>query len=690
MRVTSTPAQQSHAGNRHGLVWLAALWLSLCPALAGTALAASYEFLSIETVFNDAPPIRQVQPLAIVVISSRQRFDRLPRNTQNALKNHFVYQTRGRIDGTVYFRLVIGNFGSTAEAQDQLKKLRPVFTDAWVYRRDGAERQALAQHLKTLSVNTEKSAAAPIPETDEERLQKVREAFLDENYTRVISLANRVIQQGSPEQSRSALELAGAARERQGRYAQAMVMYQTLLDTDPAEELAARIKGRMEGIRTMSIEPRARLQASEKKPDDDSWIVRGVLQQYYQDDVIEQSGEGSETINQLLATDIDLLLLRRTETTSLAIEIDAGLIADLMDDGTDGRVSRANLSYTRDDYRIIGGRQHRTVKGVYGRFDGFTYVDLARSGYQISYFGGTLARSSYDGLQTEQPLVGVNIDFSPYDWLDVNLYLVHQEISGLTDRQAIGSEFQIRNPAGFIYGIVDYDLFYEDLNNIRFISSYRQSRQWTFNLTLDLVKAPPLSTVNALQGQAVDSIEDLNDIYSEDQIYQLAQDRTGDSQSLYFGSIYTIDNNRQLYLDFSIHELDEIPASGGVSKISATRDTSISADYSVRNLYSSRDYSSMGIRLSDSDTSEILSLRFRSTITGNAALRYDPRIQLDFRQSSAGVDQTILRPSLKLRYRAGKKLNLEADFGIEYSDVDLPDFDQQTAYSLYLGYAYIF
>lgn len=686
----NSPASRGDVGSRRSCLWLAAILLGLCPALPATAEAAGYEFLALESVFQGQPLERQIQPRAIVVTSSRQRFQRLPRNMQNALKDYFVYQTRIRVDGTAYFRLAVGNFSDPDEAQRHLRKLRPIFADAWIYQRNAAERQALTGHLQTPAGKTEAPAAAPVAETVEDQLNKAREAFLDGNFAGAVSLANRVIQQGNPEQSRAAFELAGAARERQGRYAQAMALYETLLDTDPPEETASRVEARMEGIRTMSIEPKARLAANGKQSEEDGWIVRGVLQQYYREDVIERPDEGSESVNQVLATDIDLLLQRRTETNSLSIEIDAGLLADLAEDSTDSRVSRANLSYTSDHFRIIGGRQHRTIKGVYGRFDGLTYVDLARSEFQLSYFAGTLAQSSYDSPQTEHPLIGLNIDFSPYDWLDVNFYLVHQEISGLTDRQAIGSEFQIRNDKGFIYGIVDYDVFYEDLNNIYLSSSYRQSSQWTFNLTLDRVNSPMLSTINALQGQAVDSIEDLKDIYTDDQIYQLAQDRTGKSESLYFASIYTIDNDRQLNLDFSVFELDAMPASAGVEAISSTRDMSISLDYSIRNLFSSRDYSSMGIRLSDSDISETQSFRFRSRIRGNAAITYDPRIQLDFRQSSNGVDQTIVKPSIKLRYRAGEKLNFEADLIIEHSDLDLPDFDQQTAYSLYLGYARFF
>lgn len=674
-----------------GYAIIGAFWLGLGLGLPLEAMAADYEILAIESVFLKPTAIKRMQARAIVVTSTRQRINKLPRNTRDALKGHFVYQTRVKVKGTIYYRLVLGNFATASDAQIALKKLKPVFANAWIYQRSIAERQQLERFLQSTSNNRKTAPEVVAPATSEELLATARQAFLDQNYARVVSISNKIVSGGEMEQVQAALELAGTARERQRRFAQAMVLYETLLDTDPPEEVAARINSRMEGIRTMSLQPKARLQASEKKPEDDDWIFRGALQQYYRDDLIERPDEDSESVIQVLVTDVDMHIQRRRDQSTLAIEIDAGLVADLLEDQADSRISRANLSYTRDNFRIIGGRQHGSVKGVFGRFDGFTYSDLSRSGYQTSYFIGSLAESAYDGVETERPLLGANLDFSPWNWLDVSLYLVHQEISGLTDRQAIGTEFQMQNDVGFIYGIVDYDVFYEDLNNITLISNYRYDSQWAFNLTLGRANSPAMSTLNALQGQATSSIEDLGDRFSNDQIYQLAQDRTSKANSIYFGSVYSIDSNRQLNIDFSYFDLDATTTSGGVSAISSTSDMQISADYSVSNFFSLNDYTSLGIRLSDSDTSEIQSLRFRSRIPGDGGMSYDPRLQLDFRQSSSsGLDQTIIKPSIKLRYRSSRKLSLEADLGIEYSDLDLPDFDKQIAYSLYLGYAYFF
>ena len=78
-------------------------------------------------------------------------------------------------------------------------------------------------------------------------------------------------------QIRESLELAGTTRERQAERAgsigerrarlnQAVVLYETALDTDPPEDFSSRISNRLQGIRTMSIEPRARLAEQEENP----------------------------------------------------------------------------------------------------------------------------------------------------------------------------------------------------------------------------------------------------------------------------------------------------------------------------------------------------------------------------------------------------------------------------------------
>jgi len=194
-----------------------------------------------------------------------------------------------------------------------------------------------------------------------------------------------------------------------------------------------------------------------------------------------------------------------------------------------------------------------------------------------------------------------------------------------------------------------------------------------------------------LQGQTAESIDKLTDRLTDNQIYQLARDRTSRAGNLYFGSSYQIDTDRQLYFDFSYFDLDATEESDGVLAIDDTDHTQVSLDYSVRGYFSADDYSTVGARLTNSTTSDTQSVRLRSRFAGYLGLIYDPRIRLDNRQGKEGrADQWVLNTALKLTYRATRKLNFETDFGVEYSDLDLPDLDRQITYRLYAGYTYFF
>jgi hypothetical protein len=699
-----------------GIIWVS-LWFVFMPEVS----AASYEFVGLETVFSKPSQATRVEPLAIILASSPQRFSGLSQTQQNALQGQFVYQTRVKIKGKAYYRLALGNFDSTAEAKATLEKIKLLFVDAWIYQRSNPERQQIRTFLEDSGVNQEKTEAdnkQPAEanevqaDTADSLLLAARQAFLDENYARVIALTEKISAEywsaGPTEnlpQIRESLELAGTTRERQAELAgsigerrarlnQAVVLYETALDTDPPEEVSTRISNRLQGIRTMSVEPRARLAEAEAKPAEDGWDYRGSLFQYYRDDIVDglnDDDDGPESVNRLFVTNVGLQMARRTEADVWAIGLDASLINDLQEDEIDSSVSNANLIYTTEDLRLVGGRQNRTLTGVNQRFDGISYKDTSRSAFQMTYALGYLVQSYYDDVDTDHSFYGANISFSPYDSVNVDLYFVEQEISGLTDRQSVGSEIEYRNDVSFVYGIIDYDTFYEDLNNLTLISNYRYSPQWDFNLTANYGYSPTLSTLNALQGQAVDSIDSLTDRLSDDQIYQLAQDRTSRATNLYFGGSYQIDTDRQIYFDLSTFYLDATDESDGVLAIDDTDSTQVSLDYSVRDFFSADDYSTIGFRLLNSTSSDTQSVRLRSRFPGYLGLIYDPRIRLDNRQGKDGrVDQWVLNTALKLTYRATKKLNFETDFGIEYSDLDLPELDRQITYRLYAGYTYFF
>jgi tetratricopeptide (TPR) repeat protein len=722
---------------RKGLIDL--LLLGVLLFTSPMATAASFEFMGVESVFRNPPETSEMHTYAIVITSNRRQYSDLPKKYRRTLQDFFVYQTQVKVDGETYYRLAAGNFSDSKPARAALQQLRQSFPYAWIYRRSAPEIKQLTHFLdqssaapgsqsieiardsiqnlpetakaapETIKTAPDSAAAATgmapdapgrakatsagekaAPDSASQLLDSARQEFIDANYARVIAIADKVVETGNLSQAREALELAGITRERQGKFEQAIVLYEALLDTDPSAEDASRIQGRIEGIRTMSLAPKSRIETKQQQRDPDAWNFRGIVQQFYLDDVIESSEEGSEAINRTLITDVDMFIEKRTDTDTLAFRIDAGLVSDFLDSSNESRVSNANVQYERDEFRLIGGRQTRTLTGVYGRFDGLTFSDLSHSDFQLSYGFGFLAESPFDDPDSDRPFYGANLEFSPYPGFDVDLYLIDQEIDDLTDRQAVGGEVMFQNQAGYVYGFADYDFFYELWTNFSLISNFQVNAILSLNATLSQGYLPTLSTINALQGLPVATIDELKDVFTDDQIYRLAQDRSSEAQNIIIGTNFRFDSTRYLYISFSSFKLDETVASGTADATPSYEDLLLSVDYSFRGLFYQSDYATLGARISDSDTNETVSINMRTRFTGYKGISFDPRLELDRRtDKDEGFDQWIVRPSIKMQYRLSKKLNLEGTLGIEYSDLDLPELDDQTIYSIYLGYFYL-
>jgi hypothetical protein len=671
--------------------------LILFMLLSPMALATD-EFIGIESVFRKPLQVLNINRFAINLASYPQPVNFKSVNNLNKINDNLIYQVKVKVKSNIYYRVVTGNYETQALAKRELDKLKGLFPGAWIYSRSRNEQKKIKEQVtvvdKRLPAKKEVKIKQSASSTQfaNKLLSQARQELIDQNYARVITISDKVIEVGDEIQKQRAMELSGIARERQRKFAQAIAIYTEFLNLYPESKLSAKIRDRLNGLKTMRLEPKKRLAKKQRDSKESSWNIYGSFSQYYRDDVIDQENEDSEEVNSTLVSDINLFARRKSDKEVLVLRFDGGVVNDFIDDESDSRISRAMISYSNEnsDYQVIGGRQSRTAKGVLGRFDGLIFNSLNHD-VDYSVYLGYPVQSSYDDIKTDRQFFGGSLNFSPLNKLEMDVYLVHQEVSGLTDRQAIGTEFQYRNDKGFLFGIIDYDTFYSELNNITAITNYRVNEKWVLNLTYDYRNSPLLTTLNALQGQSVEDIDGLKVLFSDDEIYQFAQDRTSKSQNLFAGSSYQIDDKHQLYLSLSLSSIEATEASGGVSEVPASNDTHIAGDYTIRGYFFTDDYTTFGLRLSSTSSSDILSLRTRSRFAGTKNLRYDPRLRLDYRKSKdSDVDQWILKPSFKLTYKPNKKISLEASIGIEYSNFELPELNDQVAYNLFMGYVYQF
>ncbi len=670
--------------------------------------AAENGFLGITRVLKSPADKRSVRPYSINLASHRKLPAKAELEKLSRLNTDWLYISRVKVSGTAYYRLMLGNFSSVNQARSVLLKLKKDFPGAWISKRSAREINALGRRTKILPRQPRPSlkhavlkpavpprhkgkSATGNQKFAEKLLSQSRQLLLDGKYKALVRVSNKVIEIGNTEQKQKAMQFEGLARERQRKFAQAVALYEQFLERYPKSKLAAKISARLNALTTMNMEPRAKLVKKRRSRMDKAWNFTGTFSQYYRDNINDTAKTGNTTINSSLLSNISLYARSRKTSGTTILRFDGGLVNNFLDHSNSTDISRASVRYTNhaSDYEIIGGRQSRTAKGVLGRFDGFVYSGLSHPGFDYSVYAGFPVQSSTDGFQSSRRFIGADLSLNPAKKTDLDLYMIFQQNEGLIDRRALGSQLQYQNEKGFFFGILDYDFFYHEINDLTAITNYRYNKALTINATLDYRNSPTLSTLNAIQGQAVSNLSQLKGLYSNDQIYQFAQDRTSKSKNLFLNINYQIDSSHQVDTSLAFSNTDATVASGGVAASPSSSDINLSSSYSINGYFLPDDYTTFGLRLSNTSSSQSFSLSGRARFRGSKGWRYDPRLQLDYRKSkTSAVNQWILRPKFKIKYKPNRKVSFEASVGIDYSNFNLPELSDQLTYNLFIGYVY--
>ena len=191
----------------------------------------------------------------------------------------------------------------------------------------------------------------------------------------------------------------------------------------------------------------------------------------------------------------------------------------------------------------------------------------------------------------------------------MNLFYFDQDIDGIDDRTSTGTEVRYNDKTKSIFGMIDYDLNFNAINILQLNANMLFDRGRTAYMNAFLRKAPALATSNALIGQTASSIEELQQTYSIEQIYQLARDRTADSATITFGGSQPISEKFQANADITFSKVDGTEASGGVPATPSTgTDYFFSTQIVGNNLILKRDTGVLGFRYLDTKLSDTYSL----------------------------------------------------------------------------------
>ncbi|NQZ11165.1 MAG: LysM peptidoglycan-binding domain-containing protein [Algicola sp.] len=535
-------------------------------------------------------------------------------------------------------------------------------------------------------------------------VQQAQVALTRKKYNVAIKLLLELTQQGNVEERQFALEFLGVAREKKGQKAWAKQAYQAFISEYPESKHLARVKMRLDnliGIQTLAKNrtlSKGKGKSKGKTRAKRDYTRGSISMDYRKGKLTNNDGVSRDTLS-LLNTDLNAKGYYGFDDYSLGFRVSMGHYQDLLPDSdkTSNRLRYLNASAkTIDDkYKFKIGRQRSRNKGIFGRFDGFVAsADLLNDTTFNLYAGYPVASSKVTSLDPERKFYGVSVDIED-SWqnMDFSVFLFEQKINNLTDRRAIGGSARYFKDNVSFVSLLDYDIYFNALNALLLSGSYATESQQRFNWSINYRKSPYVGTRNALIGQAADSMAELQNLFiNDEEILDIAQDRSLTSTTVSVGFYQPINDKYDISTDITYMDLSGAPESGGVASISDTGGQYYAnVSLGAKHIYSDRDTNRLGFRYSNMATSQVYSMYLSSQYRFENGLSFTPKVRFDSRSNDNGTSQQNISPTFRIQYQT-KQHYVYADFGaILYNSKQNQLPDQQTnVYFVYLGYRYYF
>ncbi|MCG6936711.1 MAG: hypothetical protein LJE83_00870 [Gammaproteobacteria bacterium] len=601
------------------------------------------------------------------------------------LKNYTIYVEKTSVDGAPWERLCVGYFDSRKDTFTLINKIKKTYPGAWV------QKTPTKNIVRTLSQGSTKAASRPAPKPavrpkpaakvnqsslSDEKLKslmvRANTEFKNEDYSAAVRYLTAVIASGQNQYSREALELLGLARQRKGQNSHAVAIYEQYLAAYPEGEGADRVRQRLAGLLTATRAGKEKIDMKtvETRNEIDTY---GSISQYYWHNITSTDDIGSITTQSQLISYLDVTTLQKTSRFDHRYQFTADHSYDFETD-RDSSELRFIDTYYEVAHRKTGnsgkiGRQSLRIGGILKRFDGLS------GGYQITpdmrinaLAGYSVDVNNKDSINTDKGFYGFIFETGTFlDHWNMNVFYIDQSYSGLQDSQGIGSEVRYRDSKTAAFGMIDYDLFYNEINIIQLNANLILDHGRTVYVNAYMRKAPLLATSNALIGQAAASIDELKTVYNIEQIHQLAEDRTADSQLITVGGSQSLSKKFDLTGDVTLSRTDGTVASGGVAATPGTgTDLLLSAQLVGNNLLRKNDTGVLGVRYYDMDSSNTISLIANTRFPINREWRINPRLQYDIRNFSADDrSQKKIRLLLRSDYRYLKQARFDFELGYD-------------------------
>jgi hypothetical protein len=298
--------------------------------------------------------------------------------------------------------------------------------------------------------------------------------------------------------------------------------------------------------------------------------------------------------------------------------------------------------------------------------------------------------STDDDVNGDRYLYGLSFDVGPFfGALSGSVYGIEQNVDGVVDRRAVGGELRYVERRLSAFGLLDYDIYFDELNVASLLGTWTFAGGASLSAGYDERLIALITTSNALQGQTDDSIADLRDTYSDDEIRDFARDRTARSRSATVGGALPIDDSWQLTGDLTWLRMSGTDASGGVEATPGTGDEIFWTGQVIGNdLLFAGDIGAVALRCSDTSEWESVGTSVTTRVPVGAQWRVSPRFLFDYRMLDDGGDQVVVRPATRLEWTWRQSLDLEFEVGGEWLSEEGDDGSNEEPWGYFVSVGY--
>jgi tetratricopeptide (TPR) repeat protein len=623
-------------------------------------------------------PTDSVNNFAINLDSQPKPFD--PKAVQLAHERLAApaFVSEAVVDGQKWYRLRIGPIERRVEAERLLNRALPDYPRAWMAIGDDA-----------VTSNPDAALSAPLPGVEPigsdppldhatlvSMLSQARAALSARAFAAAISLLTKLQRQPEFPERVHAQELLGLAHERAGQLAHAKAEYEEYLRRYPNGDAAERILLRLRTLRAASAKAQGGSQESESQS---RWRINGGFAQLFRydgtrvDNGVPVGNQPPGTIpipNSLQSTtqnslfnDVDLLARRRGDNIDWLGRVSAGYSKSFAQDsvGDEKRVSVASIEMVNRSLGLLTrlGRQSRNQDGVLGTFDGLFVSYQWRPTWVVNLTAGYPVEETSAGFQTARHFESLAVSYAPRGahW-DASMFAAAQQFDGLRDRQAVGFEGRYLASRTSIIGVLDYDTSFRSLNAASLLGTIQLPKRWSMSFDAERRNSPVLTTRNALIGQPATTLAQLEQVFTVQEIFQFARDRTPITTDYSITATRPLGQRFQFSTTLSAAETGATPASGGVdSQPASGLELTYQAQLYSSSLWRTGDFHVITATYANTQIGKVVGVSASSRFPVSVAWRFGPRLTIDRRNlTDDNSNELTYIPSMLVDYQRERKL----------------------------------